>query len=673
MKSLIVALYNYQGKGLDSWHDHGAGMTYMAAKQSGCDVSFLDMKSLHNDQELTNALKGYDLIAFGMKSSYYHLGMKVISAAKTHKSKVMVGGYHATAAPQELVENQSIDYIFHGESEITFPQFLKNPSQFNREIYGDRPQNLDALPWIDRDIYTNQIENCGGWWHGVGFDKMLSVIASRGCPFQCGFCQPIEDLHFGKKLRRRSVDSIIDELKVLKSKYHPQCIMIHDDTFFVQHSWLEEFAEKYKQISLPFWASARSDGICKNPELLRKLVKVGWSLVSVGFESGSQRILDKISKGITVEQNLESAKIIKSAGAKIYANYILGFPWETKEDIQKTAKMADIINAEMPSWAYFTPYPGCYLGDECIRNGWSLLDRNHYDRCPSGQKSKFVDYNYLRQVLAEHKREDIPPLTTDIIIPTYENEEYTVACLESIKQYTNPAMYRIILVDNGSKNFSNVERVLKTIDKVLYIRLPRNEGFVTAINKGIEASTAPSVCLLNNDTVVTPRWLGKLAAALFHDPKLGIVGPLTQMGKGTAVDSHHSLTLHSGLIPSGLKGMDILDINRFLEKNYSGKTKPISFVAFLCALIKREVITKVGFLDINYAMGMYDDNDYNLATRKIGYRCELAIDTCIYHKGRTTFSILQQNENLDVNELLKRNLAYLNKKWGLELKNANIK
>ena len=126
------------------------------------------------------------------------------------------------------------------------------------------------------------------------------------------------------------------------------------------------------------------------------------SVISIwrsGFESGSQRILDLISKGTTVEQNLEAASIIKSTGAKIYANYMIGLPWETKEDIQATARMADEIKAEMPSWSFFTPYPGCGLGQKCIDKGWSLLDRNNYNRYPSGRKVKGVDYKYLNKVL----------------------------------------------------------------------------------------------------------------------------------------------------------------------------------------------------------------------------------------------------------------------------------
>ena len=458
MKTLLIALYPYNGQGLDAWHDHGAGMTVAAAQKAGCQVDFFDMKKANNDEELVMCLKGpdqkgYDLIAFGLKSSYYPIGMKLIKMAKAQGSKVLVGGYHVTAAPQELIENSDIDYILKGESEITFPQFLKAPHLFDRFFKGEKPSNLDELPWFDRHMYRDPLENCKGWWYGGKLSKMISVVSARGCPYKCGFCQPIEDNHFGKKLRRRSVDSLINELLWLKETLHPECVMIHDDTFLIQPQWIEEFIEKYPKVGLPFWAAGRADGIVKHPDLVKQLVKVGWDLISVGFESGSQKILDKMNKGTTVEQNLEAAKIIHESEAKIYANYMIGLPWETKEDMLATAKMADTIAAEMPSWAFFAPYPGNTLGEECIAKNLSLIDRNSYDRCPSGRKVQGVNYTHVNAVHKGYRgTEEIPDhFQCDIIIPTYNNEEHTVECLNSIKKYTSPIDYRVIWVDNASK------------------------------------------------------------------------------------------------------------------------------------------------------------------------------------------------------------------------------
>jgi radical SAM superfamily enzyme YgiQ (UPF0313 family) len=108
-----------------------------------------------------------------------------------------------------------------------------------------------------------------------------------------------------------------------------------------------------------------------------------------------------MDKGTTVAQNLEAGRIIKSFGAKIYGNYMIGLPWESREDVDATFRMAREISAEMPSFAAFAPYPGCRLGEKCIDEGLSLLDRNNYNRCPSGIKCKGVDYDYVYKRLAE--------------------------------------------------------------------------------------------------------------------------------------------------------------------------------------------------------------------------------------------------------------------------------
>jgi anaerobic magnesium-protoporphyrin IX monomethyl ester cyclase len=665
MKTLLLSIGPYNAQGLDTWHDHGAGMTYAAAKKEGCDISFFDMRRLKDDNDLVNVIssqdqadgKGFELIAFGMKSSYYPIGLNVIDLAKGLGKKVIVGGYHVTAAAEQLQENPDVDWIFHGESEITFPIFLQHPEKFGRDIYGAKPQDLDALPWFDRSIYNPPTENVLGWWYGRRHTKMSSVVSARGCPYKCTFCQPIEDNHFGKKLRRRSVDNLINEMLWLRDRYNPDCIMIHDDTFMIQNSWLEEFIEKYPQVGLQFWASARADNVCDNPDLVQRLVKVGWNLVSIGFESGSQRILDKIKKGTTVEQNYEAAKIVKKAGAMIYANYIVGFPNETMEETQSTARMIDEINAEMSCWAYFTPYPGCELGDECEKDGTSLLDRNNYNRMPEGKKITGIDYGYLDAVTAGLRWKGDSELY-DIIIPTYEKEEYTVDCLNSIKEFTHD--YRIIWIDNGSKETSKIEAILETIPHLSY-KFPTNQGFVNAINKGLSMSNAPHVVFLNNDTKVTKGWLDKLTHALYSDPKNGIIGPLTGFGK-LGPDSQHSLQFFPRLLTTKARFWEVEQINEELEKQYLGQTAPIDFVAFMCALLKREVINKVGLLDTNFDLGMWDDVDYGLRAKDLGYKTVIALDTCIYHRGRTTFQLLAEKENLDIQALIKINRKKLDAK-----------
>ena len=272
------------------------------------------------------------------------------------------------------------------------------------------------------------------------------------------------------------------------------------------------------------------------------------------------------------------------------------------------------------------------------------------------EKFMIADEGQVVEIISKLSAKQI---MTDIIIPTYNNEALTVNCFNSIKKYTKEGTYRIIWVDNNSKKKELVKQILEGVNHIS-IFLTENQGFVGAVNEGLKISDTDSVCLLNNDTVVTDRWLEKLNSSLYNNKKLGIIGPMTGYGG----DSPHSLVLNRQLLSPEAEWWGIEKVNNYLEKNYSGRTIPVSFVAFLCALIKREVIDIVGLLDVNFDMGMWDDVDWNRQAQAHGYDIALAIDTCIYHKGRSTFHVVEREEGLDVKALLKKNKAYLDKKWG---------
>ena len=271
----------------------------------------------------------------------------------------------------------------------------------------------------------------------------------------------------------------------------------------------------------------------------------------------------------------------------------------------------------------------------------------------------------------------------DIIIPTYENEELTVNCFESIKK--NTWDYRIIWVDNGSKNRQKAHAALQGVNHIA-ILLPNNQGFVGATNLGIAVSNSPFVCFLNNDTLVSPRWMEKLIGTLNKNKKLGIIGAITaplpvldrklwpanikslsELPKD--YDSHHNVAYiedtieHRHIFPE-YKNLE--DFNLKIEKKFPGHLADTTFIAFLCAVLKREVIDKIGFLDPNYAMGMYDDNDYNIAVRRAGWDTKLLYDTCIEHLGHQTFRHIHATEHFDDNALRLKNHVYMKNKWGLK-------
>ncbi len=292
-----------------------------------------------------------------------------------------------------------------------------------------------------------------------------------------------------------------------------------------------------------------------------------------------------------------------------------------------------------------------------------------HDPIPSTKKEElFSPCLLLNQAVEREERivkKERPSYFTDIIIPTYNNNEYTIACFNSIRKYTKKDTYRIIWVDNGSEQVDDVIKILKGCDSIK-ILISENLGFVGAVNKGLLVSDAPNVCLLNNDTEVSPRWLEKLNNALCNNSKMGIVGALTgPPAIKQRYDSHHNIAYQQRArkMPVFPYYKNLIDFNKKIEEQLSGVIGKVDFVAFLCAVIKREVINKVGLLDTRFDMGMWDDCDYNRSVKKAGFTVGLSLDTCIIHHGRATFKELQKMENFDVDKLVKKNKKILDKKW----------
>jgi len=241
---------------------------------------------------------------------------------------------------------------------------------------------------------------------------------------------------------------------------------------------------------------------------------------------------------------------------------------------------------------------------------------------------------------------------TDIIVPTYKNEDYTIACFKSIKECTKEGTYKIFWVDgnSGKKSRGKVSKILKGINHKK-IFLNDNLGFVKATNAGLKESRAPTVCFLNNDVYVTPKWLEKLNNILLSN-NLGIVGPLEQPGGVSAQSYSWQIKKQPRLLPDFIGDVDNLkDIARYnlkIESMFSGEyIPPPNFVAFFCAVLRREVINKVGFLDTKFTIGLWDDCDYCDEATYLGFGMGVALDTMIYHKGNATFKLDSIKKNID--------------------------
>ncbi len=199
-------------------------------------------------------------------------------------------------------------------------------------------------------------------------------------------------------MRRRSVDNVIQELGQLRVRYDFASFMFHDDCLTEDRQWVLEFCRRYKAEGFrqPFFCQSRADIITLHEDVVAAMASAGLRGYFIGFESGNQRILNFLRKGTTVQRNLDAARVCRKYGLAIWANYMLGMPTETKEEVMDTVEMIRELDPDYYSPAFFTPHPGTDLYDYCVEHDLSLItDYDSYRRNPTEPKIKGADYEFL--------------------------------------------------------------------------------------------------------------------------------------------------------------------------------------------------------------------------------------------------------------------------------------
>jgi anaerobic magnesium-protoporphyrin IX monomethyl ester cyclase len=271
-------------------------------------------------------------------------------------------------------------------------------------LRGETP-DLDQIPFADRELFLDEWRR---WGYAIDSPEVpfvedlpppfLTIIAGRGCIYNCSFCKPGEDLIFGRGVRRRSVENVIAELTALRDRYRFASFMFHDDCLTEDRDWVAEFSRRYKEegFAQPFFCQSRADIIARHPDMVASMADAGLKGYFIGFESGNQRILNLLRKGTTPDLNRRAAAICREHKLVIWANYMLGIPTETREEVLDTVNMIREIDPDYFSPAFFTPHPGTDLYDYCVENDLSLItDYDSYRRNPTEPKIKGQDYEFL--------------------------------------------------------------------------------------------------------------------------------------------------------------------------------------------------------------------------------------------------------------------------------------
>ena len=403
MKILLVQPFKNFGLNGESYPPIGLG--YLATALKDHDVHIFDCLEYNfNYDAYANNLMDLqpDLIGFTLYSISvpYVESMVRVSKAVFPEVKIVLGGPHPSALPEKvLLQIPDADYAVQGEGEIPL-----------RELANGRPLNeIKGLIYRDNGIKINppyfpeNIEEYGSpdyeklniekyfdylTFHGRG----VPVFLSRGCPFNCTFCSA--KVVSGRRLRRRSLDHIFKELRHLQEKYKVKRFIIQDEGFGVDKDFIEKFCRRVKieNFKAKFYLILGMRLDIVDRELLNLMKEAGIEKrIALGIESGSNRILHLMNKRTNIEMIKEKVNLMKDAGFEPTGYFIIGYPTETKEEIEETVKLALSLPIKEASFTAFQPLPATDATDSLIKSGeipedydFSVTEQNSVVYAPKG-------------------------------------------------------------------------------------------------------------------------------------------------------------------------------------------------------------------------------------------------------------------------------------------------
>lgn len=377
------------------------GLGYIGAvlKQNGVDVSIIDSLALCLTQdEVCEKVKeeSPNFIGITVLTQQYTAAVNLAKALKTILKDVPIifGGIHVFAEHETIMrEENSIDFCVRGEGEFTVLRLLDTLANGGelRKVNGityrengkviinpDKGfiEDLDEVPFPARELLPMELYR--GTIALEGGRPFSTILATRGCPYTCHYC---ELATMWKTQRRRSVDNVLDEVARLKKTYGVKYLEFVDDLLTVNKKWTIQLCRGMRERGLDDiqWECSGRIGIM-DEELLREMKNANCRCICYGIEFGSQRMLDFVDKKITIPKIHETVEMTNKVGIPIKGLFMMGYPTETKEEIEETIKLARNLTLDYLAVSIVTPYPGTQLYKYCKEHGLlRTKDWSNYD------------------------------------------------------------------------------------------------------------------------------------------------------------------------------------------------------------------------------------------------------------------------------------------------------
>ncbi len=348
------------------------------AKQRGHEV-----RISHLDIEDIDWSWKPDIVAVTVNTFQVKSARQVIAEANKHRAKIIIGGPHAVAWTE--IDGRA-DKVVIGEGENEWLKFIGAEPDIN---------SIDDIPIPDYSLVD--LPRFSGV-SPLGATPSLAIMASRGCPFSCVFCNT--PVFWGKKVRYRNPKSVVDEVELLHSKYGMNEIFFQDDTFNLNHKWAFEIFDGLIRRGLSsemlFKIDCRVNEKLLTGEFLDKAKEAGVWNIFYGIESGSQYMLDRMKKGITVPEIKRAIALTKDRNISSQCSFVVGLPGESLRTLAETDALLNNIKPELFGWGYACPFPATELDKEVTAKGHKILtDYENYSYGPVFCRTEYLDYPEL--------------------------------------------------------------------------------------------------------------------------------------------------------------------------------------------------------------------------------------------------------------------------------------
>ncbi|NLE43120.1 MAG: radical SAM protein [Chloroflexi bacterium] len=443
------------------WLAQAAGL----CEQHGYEIRLLDAPAARSRLEDVVAVSrsfAPQLIILDTSTPSIQSDIKVAEAIKAScpATSIIAVGPHASALPAEtLAAGTSLDAIARGEYDLTVLEaaqaveggaglehvlgltvrltdgsILHNPDRALIE-------NLDDLPFVSK-VYQKHL-NVADYFYSITQYPEVALVTGRGCPYGCTYCVWPQTLT-GRRYRVRSVKHVVDEFEFIATEM-PEVreVFIEDDTLTANPKRAVALAEELirRDIHLAFTANSRAD---VDYETLRCLHAAGLRLLCVGFESGEQSILDRMQKGIRIEQFHEFRAAARKAGVLVHGCFMAGYPGETRESLAATLRLALELDPDTAQFFPLMVYPGTVAYDYVRRNGMLITE----------------DY---RQWLTDdglHR--------STVTLPTISSEELIAWCDHARRVFYTRPRYLLAKTGQIARHPGEARRILKSAGVFLH-------------------------------------------------------------------------------------------------------------------------------------------------------------------------------------------------------------